>query len=264
MLLDEIIFNKRQEVTALKLKQSQLNLKKLLLKAPKPRNFIKIFKKSQLALIAETKKASPSAGIIRRNYKPASIARTYAKAGAAAISVLTDQKYFQGKLKHLKAVRKAVKIPILCKDFILDEAQVYSARLAGADAVLLIVRVLTDSQLINLLALVRRLGMYSLVEVHNAEEVKRVLKTEAKVIGINNRDLDTLQVNFETTTDLLKLFPKLKNRIVVSESGIKTREDVQRLKQAGVNGVLIGHRLLTRPQWVAILLGSDGQSIQKA
>lgn len=245
MLLDEIVFNKRQEVTTLKLCQSKQDLKKLLKKAPKPRNFLKIFKKGQIALIAEVKKASPSAGIIKKQYKPISLAKAYAQAGAAAISVLTENKFFKGEVGHLSLVRKAVKLPILRKDFIIDESQVYEARLVGADAVLLIVRILKDSELVNLLALIRKLGMQALVEVHSAEEVKRALKTEAKVIGINNRDLDTLQVNLNTTINLLKQFPRLCDRLVVSESGIKTKNDILRLKQAGVNGVLVGESLLT-------------------
>ncbi|MFA5840115.1 MAG: indole-3-glycerol phosphate synthase TrpC [Candidatus Margulisiibacteriota bacterium] len=245
MLLDEIIFNKRQEVTTLKLCQSKQDLRKLLKKSPKPRNFLNIFKKGQLAFIAEVKKASPSRGIIRQQYKPVGLAKGYAKAGASAISILTDQKYFQGKLQDLMAVRKAVGLPTLRKDFIIDESQVYEARLAGADAVLLIVRILKDGELVSLLALVRKLGMQALVEVHNAEEVKRALKTEAKVIGINNRDLDTLQVNLNTTINLLKQFPRLSDRLVVSESGIKTQNDIQRLKLVGVDGILVGESLLT-------------------
>ncbi len=245
MLLEEIIFNKRQEVTALKLCQSKQDLKKLLKKSPRPRNFLKIFKKEQLALIAEVKKASPSRGIIRQQYKPVGLAKGYAKAGASAVSVLTDQKYFQGKLQDLAVVRKAIILPTLRKDFVIDESQVYEARLAGADAVLLIVRILKDSELVNLLALVRKLGMQALVEVHNAEEVKRALRTEAKIIGINNRDLDTLQVDINTTLNLIKQFPRLRDRLVVSESGIKTQNDIQCLRRAGVNGVLVGESLLT-------------------
>ena len=276
MLLDEIIFNKRQEVTALKLQQSKLNLAKLVKKLPKTRKFKQIFKKGQLALIAEIKKASPSAGVIKKQYNPINLAKVYARAGAAAISVLTDNKFFKGDLGHLGLVHKAVNLPILRKDFIIDESQVYEARIAGADAVLLIVRILTDSQLVNLLALVRKLGMQSLVEAHNADEVKRALKTEARIIGINNRDLDTLKVNLDTTVNLLNQFPKLRGRIVVSESGIKTREDIQRLKEAGVNGVLVGESILTSQEakakvkellaqgwlglWqVAILLGGYGK-----
>lgn len=258
MILDDIIFNKRQEVTALKVKFSGKDPAKLVKGLPKPRNFLKAFKKGRLSLIAEIKKASPSAGVIRQDFDPVTLAKTYDESGAAAISVLTDEKFFQGKLEYLKAAKESTTIPILRKDFVIDESQIYEARIAGADALLLIVRVLSDEELVNLLGLTEKLGMQALVEVHNAEEVKRVLKTDAKIVGINNRDLDTFKVDLQTTVKLLKKFPKLKKRIVISESGIETRHDIEVLKKAGAAGVLIGETLMRSnniPAKITELLG---------
>lgn len=258
MILDDIIFNKRQEVTSLKVKFSGKDPAKLVKGLPKPRNFLKAFKKDKLSLIAEIKKASPSAGVIRQDFDPISLAKTYDESGASAISVLTDAKFFQGKIDYIKSAKESTTIPILRKDFIIDESQVYEARIAGADALLLIVRVLSDEELVNLLALTEKLGMQALVEVHNAEEVERVLKTDAKVIGINNRDLDTFKVDLQTTVKLMKKFPKLKKRIVISESGIESKADIDILKKAGVDGVLIGETLMRStniPSKITELLG---------
>lgn len=241
MILDDIIFNKRQEVTSLKVQLSGKDLRKLVKGLPKPRKF---FKKGKFSLIAEVKKASPSAGIIREDFDPIYLAKVYEESGASAVSVLTDEKFFQGKLDHLKAAKESTTIPILRKDFIIDEAQVYESRIAGADALLLIARVLNDPELDQLIKLAEELGMQALVEVHSAEEVARVLKTKAKIIGINNRDLDTFEVDLQTTVNLIKKFPKLKDRIVISESGILTCKHVETLKKAGVDGVLIGESLL--------------------
>ena len=258
MILDDIIFNKRQEVTSLKVLLSGKDPRKLVKDLPKPRNFMKAFKKGKFSLIAEIKKASPSAGIIREDLDPISLARTYEECGVSAISVLTDEKFFQGKLEHLKAAKDSTIIPILRKDFIIDESQVYESRIAGADALLLIARVLEDASLVELIKLTELLGMQVLVEVHNTEEVERALKTEAKLIGINNRDLDTFKVDMKTTLQLMQKFPKLKDRMVISESGIKTHEDIEILKKAGVDGVLIGESLLRSrniPAKVKELLG---------
>ncbi|MFH1684503.1 MAG: indole-3-glycerol phosphate synthase TrpC [Candidatus Margulisiibacteriota bacterium] len=244
MILDDIIFNKRQEVTALKVKFSGKDPQKLVKGLPKPRNFLKAFKKGKLSLIAEIKKASPSAGVIRQDFYPISLAKTYEESGAVAVSVLTDAKFFLGKLEYLKAAKESTTIPILRKDFVIDESQIYETRIAGADALLLIVRVLSDDELISLLALTEKLGMQALVEAHNAEEVERVLKTDAKIVGINNRDLDTFKVDLQTTVKLLKKFPKLKKRMVISESGVESKADIDVLKKAGVDGVLIGETLM--------------------
>jgi len=244
MILDDIIFNKRQEVTSLKVRFSGKDSKKLTRGIPRPRNFLKAFKKSKFSLIAELKKASPSAGVIRQDFEPITLAKAYEESGAAALSVLTDEKFFQGKLENLKFAKESTTIPVLRKDFIIDESQVLESRLAGADALLLIARVLEDSELARLLELTEAMGMQALVEVHNAEEVERVLKTTARIIGINNRDLDTFQVDLRNAVNLVKKFPELKGRIVIAESGIETHEDIEILKKAGVDGVLIGETLL--------------------
>ncbi|MBU1027137.1 MAG: indole-3-glycerol-phosphate synthase, partial [Candidatus Margulisbacteria bacterium] len=155
-----------------------------------------------------------------------------------------DEKYFQGKLEYIKQAKESTTIPVLRKEFIVDEAQVYESKIAGADAVLLIARILKDDELINLLALTEKLGMQALVEVHNADEVQRVLKTNARIIGINNRDLDTLKISLKTTINLLKQFPGLKDRVVISESGIQNKKDVQMLRDVGVDGMLVGEAIL--------------------
>jgi len=238
MILDDIIFNKRQEVTALKVRQ------KLPKKYSAVRDFKKIFKKGKIALIAECKKASPSAGVIQEEYYPDQIAKQYEKGGAAAVSVLTDKKYFHGDNEHLKAVKAAVKLPILRKDFIIDEAQIYESRSIGADAILLIARVLSGEQLAEFIKLTEKLGMQALVEVHDDEDVEKALSAKAKIIGINNRDLATFKTDINATLDLMKKSPQLKKQIIVSESGIKTNDDIVKLQQAGVSGVLIGETLM--------------------
>jgi len=244
MILDDVIFNKRQEVTALKLRQSLSNLDEELRNAPKPRDFYKAISQGELSLIAELKKASPSAGVIRQQFEPVSLAKMYEGAGAHAISVLTDKKFFQGELEHLRMARSATKLPILRKDFIIDESQIYESRIAGADAILLIVSVISDEELEKFLRISRNLKMDCLVEVHTPGDAERALKSEARIIGINNRDLKTFKVNFNTIFDLIARFPKLKERTIVSESGIKSKENVRMLKEKGVNAVLIGEALL--------------------
>jgi indole-3-glycerol phosphate synthase len=258
MILDDIIFNKRQEVTSLKLNYSGKDLRKLVKDLPKPRHFLKAFKKGGFSLIAEIKKASPSAGVIREDFDPYGLAKAYEESGASAISVLTDDKFFQGRLEHLKAAKECTTIPVLRKDFIIDESQVYESRIAGADALLLIARMLEEPELAELLALTEELGMQALVEVHNAEEVEKVLKTEARLIGINNRDLDTFKTDLQTTVDLVRKFPELKDRLLISESGIEARKDIEILRKAGTDGVLIGETLMRSrniPEKIKELMG---------
>ncbi|MDD5383000.1 MAG: indole-3-glycerol phosphate synthase TrpC [Candidatus Margulisbacteria bacterium] len=260
MILDDIISDKQQEVTALKAYFAGKDLDNIIVQLPVPRDFLKAFHKGRFSLIAELKKASPSAGVIREKFEPITLAKTYEESGATAISVLTDKKYFQGKLGYLKAAKDSTTIPILRKDFIIDEAQLYESRIAGADGVLLIARVLNDNELERLLKLARKLGMEAVVEVHNADEVKRALKIDAKIVGINNRDLDTFKVDLNITLGLVKQYPGLKERIVISESGIETRDDILRLKQAGVDGVLIGEALMKSnniPAKIGELLGYE-------
>jgi len=244
MILDEIIKNKQQEVSVLKENFKDKDIEQLIVGLPKSRDFLKAFSKGKFSLIAEIKKSSPSAGLIRKDFEPISLAKVYEESGASAISVLTDEKYFQGKLEYIKQAKESTTIPVLRKEFIVDEAQVYESKIAGADAVLLIARILKDDELINLLALTEKLGMQALVEVHNADEVQRVLKTNARIIGINNRDLDTLKISLKTTINLLKQFPGLKDRVVISESGIQNKKDVQMLRDVGVDGMLVGEAIL--------------------
>ncbi|MFA6548805.1 MAG: indole-3-glycerol phosphate synthase TrpC [Candidatus Margulisiibacteriota bacterium] len=244
MILDEIVFQKRREVEQLKERFTGIDPAALVEGLPCTRPFLKAFRKGRFSLIAEIKKASPSAGLIRPHFEPVTLAKTYEESGASAISVLTDEKYFQGKLDYLKAAKDSTTIPILRKDFIIDALQIYESRIAGADAVLLIARILDDLELAGMLELTESLGMQALVEIHNAEEAKRVLSTKAKVIGINNRDLDTLKIDLDNTSRLIKEFPSLTERIIISESGIANRADASLLKRVGVNGILVGETLM--------------------
>jgi indole-3-glycerol phosphate synthase len=196
-----------------------------------------------LGLIAEVKKASPSAGVIRtEGFDPVEIARTYEAAGANAISVLTDEKYFQGSLSYMTRVREAVGVPVLRKDFILHEVQIYEAVCAGADAILLIVAALEQAELERLLAVATDFQLDVLVEVHTLEEMDRALETEARIIGINNRNLATFQVDLKTTEELSEQVPE--EIVLVSESGIKTAEDTRRVLESGCNAILVGETLM--------------------
>jgi indole-3-glycerol phosphate synthase len=243
-VLGEIIFDKRQEVTALKVRLNVKHIKQLLKELPATRDFFKALPRGRMSLIAEIKKASPSAGVIAERFEPTFLAKTYEESGAAAISVLTDGKYFQGKLEYLKEAKDPTTIPVLRKDFIIDEAQIYESRIAGADAILLIASILDDCQLKDYLALARSLKMGCLLEVRDEAEAKRALQTDARIIGINNRDLATFKVDCRTTRDLLSKLPELKQRTVVSESGIATAEQVKELKAAGVSAILVGTSLM--------------------
>jgi indole-3-glycerol phosphate synthase len=244
MILDDIIKIKAQEVAVLKSKFAGKDPQKLVQALPKPRNFLNAFQKGKFSLIAEIKKASPSAGVIRPRFEPITLAKVYEENGASAISVLTDEQFFKGKLDDLKAAKDSTTIPILRKDFIIDELQIYESRIAGADAILLITKLLDDQQLVGMLKLTEGLGMQALIEVHNSDEVERVLKTSVKIVGINNRDLKIFRVDRKNTISLVNKYPELKERIVISESGIKKREDIAALRAAGVDGVLIGETLL--------------------
>jgi len=195
-----------------------------------------------LSVIAEIKKASPSRGLLRPDFRPLEIANSYQQAGASALSVLTEEEFFQGSLHHLKAVRGSVRLPILRKDFIVDEYQVYESAAAGADALLLIVAALKDKDLKEFLALSQRLRVAALVEVHTAEELERTIAAGAQIIGVNNRNLSTLEVSLETSFRLREKIPPA--CLAVSESGIKSGEHLEKLAKAGFNAVLIGERLM--------------------
>jgi indole-3-glycerol phosphate synthase len=202
-------------------------------------------------IIAEVKKASPSAGVIAENVNPVKVALTYDEAGANCISVLTDQKYFHGHLSDLAAIRKTVTKPLLRKDFTVHEVQIYQAALAGADAILLIVAAFTDKELDYFLRVSEDCGIDALVEVHNEPELSRALDAGATLIGINNRNLATFQVDLQTTEALAPLIPK--DRVVISESGIKSLEDIRRVAAAGVHGALIGESLMRAANPQAVL-----------
>jgi indole-3-glycerol phosphate synthase len=199
----------------------------------------------RMNVIAEIKRASPSAGLLRDEFDPAAMAAAYEENGAAAISVLTEQDFFLGDVEHLKKVSERVHLPVLRKDFIIDEYQIYESLPAGASAVLLIVALLDQNQLKGFLELSAALGLEALVEAHTLDEVHAAIDAGARIIGINNRDLKTFQVTLATSLELVKSIPR--GTIKISESGIKTREDLARLRQAGFDGVLIGEQLMRDP-----------------
>ena len=242
MILDEIVAAKKNELEKQKQKVSLSALSSKIPDLPFTRNFKKALIGQGIALIAEIKKASPSVGIIQKKFDPLEIAKIYEKNKVNAISVLTEEKYFLGKMDLLSRIKKITKIPILQKDFILEEYQICEARVYGADAILLIAAVLSEKKIKNFLFLAHQLGMNAILEIHNQEELKKALSTEAKLIGINNRDLRTFKVDLKTTIRLRKKIPS--DRIVISESGIKNPEDIQLLKRYGIDAILVGETLL--------------------
>ncbi len=243
MILDDIVARKKERLIELKSKSIQAELEKAATLASNPRDFTAALERGgKPAVIAEIKKASPSAGEIRAHLDVAEIAKRYERAGAAAISVITEEDFFQGKLAYLTEVKRTVSLPILCKDFIFDPVQVLAARAAGADSLLLIAAILEQDTLVELLAMARSFGMACLVEVHDEEEMVRVLDTDARIIGINNRNLRTFQVSLDTTFRLRPSIPS--DRLVVSESGIQEQSDLQSLASAAVDAVLVGTSLM--------------------
>jgi indole-3-glycerol phosphate synthase len=244
-ILDQIIATKRREVAEAKARVSEEQLRERLGETPPVRDFhAALAQPGPIRLIAEVKKASPSKGVIRADFHPVDIARTYQRHGAACISVLTDQQYFQGSLDYLRQVRQAVDLPVLRKDFIIDAYQVLEARAAGADAVLLIAECLDDASLKTLHDAIVALGMTPLVELFEPANLPRVLAVGARLVGVNNRDLRTFQTDLEHTVRLRRLIPD--DRLVVGESGIRTRQDVERLEAAGVRAMLVGETLMAR------------------
>ncbi len=242
-MLDRIITDKRQEVKQRKQRFPLAVLQESIARGQTPLDFAGALRGDGTRLIAEVKRASPSRGLLCPEFDPVKLAKTYAANGAVAVSVLTEEKYFQGSLDHLAAIRKEVELPLLRKDFIFDPYQVYESRAFGADALLLIVAILDQEQLGELLSLSRKLGMDCLVEVHNEAEVARALDSGAEVIGINNRDLKTFKVDIKTTRRLRPLIPA--GYTVVSESGIRSGENVAELKGWGINAILVGETLVT-------------------
>jgi indole-3-glycerol phosphate synthase len=243
-ILDKILATKINEIDAAKKSVALETLKQQISELPKPRDFAAAIRtgRGRVRLIAEVKKASPSAGLIRADFDPVQIARSYASAGAACISVLTDEHYFQGHLEYLSQIREIVDLPLLRKDFIVDPYQVYEARAAGADCILLIAECLTPPELITLHELSCSLGMQTLIELYDRDNLPAVLKTGGQIIGINNRDLRTFVTDLEHTIRLRAEIPP--DRIVVGESGIRTPADVSRLAQAGVDAMLVGESLM--------------------
>ena len=243
MILEEIVARKRERLAELRKRSVRKELEQAVVSAPEARDFFAALKQGKKpAVIAEIKRASPSAGQIRPDLEVSKVAASYQEAGAAAISVITEEDFFQGRIEYLEEVRRAVSLPILCKDFIIDPIQILTARAAGADGLLLIAAILPQSNLKELLAMASQLDMACLVEVHDEEELSRVLETEARLIGINNRDLRTFEVSLDTTLRLCRRIPS--NRLVISESGIQTRSDLQFLAEAGVDAVLVGTSLM--------------------
>ena len=243
MILDEIIAHKTEELAETKRHVSVSDIKARAAEAGSVRGFGKALSTgTEIRLIAEVKKVSPSKGVLREDFDPVDIAKIYEASGAACLSVLTEKKYFQGRLEYLDRIRKAVKLPLLRKDFIIDEYQIYEARAAGADAILLIAACLEKQQLVDFLGTAKQLGLDALVESHTYKELDKALLSGAMMVGINNRDLTTFKVNLQTTLDLLNDIPD--DRLVVSESGITTREDVLELQRAGVDAVLVGESLM--------------------
>ena len=248
MILDEILANKRLEVAARRTRRPAFRLSGL----AAPRSLAFALRRPGVSVIAEFKRRSPSGGaLVPPEVTPADVARMYSASGATALSVLTDAKYFGGEDADLGEARTASGLPVLRKDFVIDPYQVYEARAIGADAVLLIVRALSDAQLSALLALARQLGMDALVETHSADEVRRALDAGATIVGVNNRDLDTLETDVSLAPRLRSLVPS--TCVYVAESGVSAPEQIATLQDAGVDAVLIGEALLRAPDSGALL-----------
>jgi len=244
-ILEKIIAEKRLELA--KLQSQAAELKQAAVARQEFRDFTgALRRKNNVALIAEIKKASPSAGVIAPNFDPIRIARDYETAGASALSVLTDEKFFQGRIEYLQQIRDAVKLPLLRKDFIIDELQVYESVSRGADAILLIVAILDDAQLKGFLELAEQSRLAALIEVHDGHELDRALSSGATIIGINNRNLRDFSVNLGTTEELAAQLKRsmCAKHTLVAESGIHSRADVERLAKAGVDAILVGESLM--------------------
>lgn len=259
-ILDEIMRHHRERLPKTKRDVSEDTVRAFAMVTPQPLDFCAALKRPGVSLIAECKKASPSKGLLVPNYNAAALARTYVSAGASAISVLTDSRHFQGSLEDLRDVKEVVSaelrkllvgksdprfdigIPILRKDFIFDPYQVYEARAAGADAILLIAAVLAPTEMRELLRLTHDLGMNALVEVHSEAEIEAVLPLKPRVIGVNNRNLQTFEVDFANTARLRKLIPA--DIVTVGESGLKSAEDVKTMQAIGVDAILVGETLV--------------------
>jgi len=246
-ILSKILDHKRFEVEEAKRLRPETCLLEQIDVAPPVRDFVSALRSApDIGLIAEVKKGSPSAGIIRADFDPVQIAKTYELHGASCLSVLTDEQFFLGHLDYLRSVRQAVSIPVLRKDFMIDRYQVLEARAAGADCILLIAECLDDCHLRDLYFYASELGMESLIELYDVENLDRVLKLEPALMGINNRDLRSFVTDLEQTVRLSRQVPS--RTLLVSESGIKTRADIDRVKAGGARAILVGETLMRSPQ----------------
>ncbi|MCS6815280.1 MAG: indole-3-glycerol phosphate synthase TrpC [Cyanobacteria bacterium] len=252
-ILEKIIWQKELEVEQWRERMPLADLRRKVMEMPACRDFLGALRCSDRrpAVIAEIKKASPSKGVIREDFDPVAIAQAYETHGAACLSVLTDQKFFQGSFAYLSKVRSAVNIPLLCKEFVIYPYQIYMARVNGADAILLIAAILSDQDLRYFLKIIRSLTMTALIEVHTLEELDRVIALDdLQLVGINNRNLEDFSVSLETTQQLLAARAQIlrdRNILVVSESGIHTRADITTVASAGAGAVLIGESLMRQP-----------------
>lgn len=242
MFLEKILESKREEVAGQKGLLPLPDLKRRLAEVPAPLDFNEGLRSRACALIAEVKRSSPSKGRIREDFDPVAIARVYGENGAAAISVVTESRFFEGHPSFLAHIRKSVGLPLLRKDFIIDPYQIYEGRLLGADAVLLIARILETPRLREFIGLSSELGLSSLVEIHDEADLEKAVSAGAKVIGINNRDLSTFATHLGVSLRLAPLVPS--GSLVVSESGIRSRGDIDRLMAAGIRGILVGETLM--------------------
>lgn len=243
MILEKIIHYKKNKVKEERLARPFQVIMKEVQGMEKARDFkAALTRRGEVSIIAEVKKASPSKGVIKKNFHPVEIAKEYEKNGADAISVLTEDRFFLGDNRYLQDIKNISTIPLLRKDFIIDPYQVYQSKVLGADAILLIAAALTKKELIEFQKIASEINLYSLVEVHNKEELMMALETGAEIIGINNRNLRTFHTSIDTTEKLLPYLPK--DKIIISESGIKTGKDIKRLKNRGIHGVLMGEELM--------------------
>ena len=241
-ILDEIMAHHREQLPKIMRETPLADLRAFAQVAPKAIDFFAALKKPGVSLIAECKKASPSKGLMVPDYDAVRFAKIYESAGASAISVLTDSRHFQGSLEDLRDVKESVKIPVLRKDFMFDPYHIYEARVAGADCILLIAAVLSKSEIASLLNLTHKLGMNALIEVHTEAELEMVLTLNPKILGVNNRNLQTFEVDFENTARLRKMIPD--HVVVVGESGLKTSADVKKMADIGVDAILVGETLV--------------------
>ena len=245
-ILERILEVKRAELAAAKERSPLRDVQAAARAAMKPRDFVAALRAKRPAVIAEIKKASPSRGVLREEFDPASIAASYERAGAACISVLTDRQFFQGDAAHLSAARAACSLPVLRKDFVIEPYQVFESRALGADCILLIAACLEKERMIELERLAHDLRIAVLVEVHDANELEAALTLRTPLIGINNRNLKTFETRLQTSLDLLPRVPR--DRIVVTESGILTNADVARMRGAGIRAFLVGEAFMRSPE----------------